>query len=44
MPFAPLSMVDDSAGTGPPGPPSVDKGGHDTEKLLLKAQVSEDFV
>jgi hypothetical protein len=27
-----------------PGPPSIDNGACDTEKLLLKTQVSEDFA
>ena len=27
-----------------PGPPSYENGAHDTEKLLLKTQVSEDFA
>ena len=28
----------------PLGPPSIENGAHGTEKLLLKTQVSEDFV
>ena len=27
-----------------PGPPSIENGAHGTTKLLLKAQVSEDFA
>ena len=26
------------------GPPSINNGAHDTEKLLLKTQVCEEFV
>ena len=28
----------------PPGPPSIDNGANDTEKLLLNTQVSEEFA
>ena len=27
-----------------PGPPSIENGAHDTEKLLLKTQVNEDLA
>ena len=37
-------MLGGPAGTGPPEPASIENGAHGTEKLLLKTQVSEDFV
>ena len=41
MPCTPLSKLGGPGVTS--GPPSIDNCAHDTEMLLLKIQVSEDF-
>jgi hypothetical protein len=45
VPCAPLSMFYSLGGIAVPlGTPSVENGTHDTEKLLLKTYISEDFA